>query len=323
MSEQPHTHPTNRLAHLPITLFSMVMGLSGWALAIRASLGALALDHRYAEWIALIASSLMVLLMLAYLSKLIIHPEAVKQELRHPIRIHFFPALSISLLLLSVTWIDYPTQARVLWMLGAVIQLGFTLYVMNAWIHQPWFNIEHANPGWFIPVVGNIIVPIAGQQLGYTEISWFFFSFGLLFWLVLFTVIIYRLIFHAPMALRLTPTLFILLAPPSVGFVSYVGLNGGLDNFARVLYYSALFLGLLLSSNAIRFIKVPFFISSWAYSFPLAALTVASYKMASLSHSEVLMLFAYLLTALLSLLVLWLLLSTLRAAAAKQICTPE
>jgi len=115
------------------------------------------------------------------------------------------------------------------------------------------------------------------------EFSWFFFSVGLVFWVVLFAVVMYRLFFHAPLALRLTPTLFILLAPPSVGFIAYTNLTGGLDAFARVLYYTALFLAMLLATNALRFFKVPFFVSAWAYSFPLAALTIATLRMAELS----------------------------------------
>ena len=81
--------------------------------------------------------------------------------------------------------------------------------------------------------------------------------------------------------MRLTPTLFILLAPPSVGFIAYLQLIGSLDAFARILYYTALFLSLLLASNALRFLRIPFFISAWAYSFPLAALTIATLVMST------------------------------------------
>ncbi|MEM0513912.1 hypothetical protein WCN91_00405 [Pseudoalteromonas sp. YIC-827] len=43
------------------------------------------------------------------------------------------------------------------------------------------YRLEHANPSWFIPVVGNIIAPITGAKLGYIEVSWFFFSVGIVF----------------------------------------------------------------------------------------------------------------------------------------------
>ncbi len=167
-----------------------------------------------------------------------------------------------------------------MWSVGAAVQLGFTLYTMSSWIHHTRYDIKHANPAWFIPVVGNILVPIAGVRLAPADLSWFFFSIGLVFWLVLMTIVLYRLFFHEPLPARLTPTLFILIAPPAVGFLSYVALVDQIDAFARILYFCALFLTLLLASNAMRFFRLPFFISGWAYSFPIAAMTLATFEMA-------------------------------------------
>lgn len=48
-------------------------------------------------------------------------------------------------------------------------------------------------PAWFIPVVGNIIVPLAGVRFAPAEVSWFFFSIGLVFWIVLLAIVMYRL----------------------------------------------------------------------------------------------------------------------------------
>ena len=76
--------------------------------------------------------------------------------------------------------------------------------------------MQHLNPAWFIPVV-NIIVPLGSVHFAPLELSWFFFGIGLVFWIVLLAVVMYRLFFRAA-GLRLTLTLFILLAPPSVGF---------------------------------------------------------------------------------------------------------
>ena len=84
-----------------------------------------------------------------------------------------------------------------------------------------------------------------------------FFSIGLVFWMILFTVVMYRLFFHAPLALRLTPTLFILLAPPSVGFIAYSNLVGGPDAFGHILYHTALFLALLLAKQRAALLSHP------------------------------------------------------------------
>src|SRR5699024_12822109 len=68
----------------------------------------------------------------------------------------------------------------------------------------------------------------------------------------------------------------ILLAPPSIGFMSYVKIVGEIDSFASVLYGIAFFIGLLLLVQFKIFLNVPFFISSWAYLFTSAAITIAS-----------------------------------------------
>lgn len=55
--------------------------------------------------------------------------------------------------------------------------------------------------------------------------------------------------------------------------------TGFVDAFARVPYFGARFLTLLLASNALRFFRLPSFISAWACSLPLAAMTLATVEM--------------------------------------------
>ena len=314
---------TSRMVHFPISFFSVVMGLCGFTLAWKGSANIVG-DITSLWWgLALFTSAAMLVIACCYLVKLVRYPAAVLEEIKHPVRLNFFPSFSISLLLLSIIWQQEAELSRYLWLVGTLVQLLLTFYVMNSWIHHTHYTLSHANPSWFIPVVGNIIVPITGSQLGYTELSWFCFSIGIVFWIVLLTIILYRLFFHEPLATRMTPMLFILLAPPSVGFVSYTSLVTELDTFARVLYYVALFLGLLLASNISRFIKVPFFISSWAYSFPLAALTIATMKMAHLTAIPFFTLLSMVLLGLLTILLTWLLLRTIKAIIAGELCRPE
>ncbi|PWI34974.1 C4-dicarboxylate ABC transporter [Vibrio albus] len=310
-----------RLVHFPISFFATVMGLSGLTLAWKAAgQGILPDGHLY---LGTLSSVAMCIVTLFYIAKTIKHPQEVLGEARHPIRLNFFPAFSISLLLLSIVWEHFTVISQGLWMVGSTIQLALTIYVMSSWIHHTHYTLAHANPSWFIPVVGNIIVPITGSHLGYTEVSWFFFSIGIVFWVILLTIVMYRLFFHEPLPARLTPMLFILLAPPSVGFVSYTNLIGGIDVFARVLYYIGLFLGILLFSNIIRFMRVPFFISSWAYSFPVAALTIATAKMDGLISGTFFYSLKFVLLTLVSVLLVWLTVKTLKAIIRKQICLPD
>ena len=318
------TETRQKLAHFPVAFFAAVMGTTGLALAWKKAHGVLGLPAAVGAALLWWALALFAVLTVFYLAKLLRHPQAVRQEFAHPVRLNFFPAFSISLLLLGTAWADaQPAFGRLLWTGGALLHVVFTLIVMSSWIHHTRYEIKHANPAWFIPVVGNIVAPIAGVLFAPPEVSWFFFSIGIIFWLVLMTIVMHRLFFHEPLPERLTPTLFILIAPPAVGCIAWLRLHGGaVDDFARILYHAALFLTLLLASNALRFFRLRFFLSTWAYSFPLAAMTLATLLMAEHDGG----LFVPLAWGLLAILSLVLALLTARTALAigrGEICVPE
>ena len=321
---KPHPDSESRLVHFPVALFSTVMGMAGLSIAWIKAAHVGGAPAVIGESLRMITTGLYIFLLVVYAMKLIRHPDAVAAEHAHPVRLNFFPAISIGLILLSIAWTSAaPEVAQYMWAVGAIVHLLFTLSAMSSWIHHTHYDIKHANPAWFIPVVGNILVPIVGVRYAPVDISWFFFSVGLVFWLVLMTIVLYRLFFHEPLPERLTPTLFILIAPPAVGFISYLALTDSLDGAARVLYFVALFLTLLLASNAMRFLRLPFFISAWAYSFPLAAMAIATFEMHSRNGLAFYAVLGWALLALLSAVVVVLTGKTLIAAKREQVCIPE
>jgi tellurite resistance protein len=263
-------------------------------------------------------------LLLIYLAKILKYPEQVKAEFAHPVKLNFFPTVSIGLILISVGLLPYSEPlSMVCWATGTVFHLGFTLYVLSAWLHQTHFEVAHMNPAWFIPIVGNILVPIAGVQHATPEISWFFFSIGLVFWPVLFSIVFYRMFFHQPLPARLLPTLFILIAPPAVGSISWFQLVGEINAFGRVLYYSAIFLTLMLLTQITRFIRLEFFLSWWAYSFPMAAITLATFLMFEQQQQPFFRGLGVALLGLLTVLILVLVGKTLQAVRRRGICVDE
>jgi tellurite resistance protein len=205
-----------------------------------------------------------------------------------------------------------------------MVQLAFTLAILSNWMHHEKFQVQHSNPAWFIPIVGNILVPIAGVPLGFPEVSWFYFSVGLVMWVPLLAVLLNRFFFHPMIPGKLLPTLFILIAPPAVGFIAWVKLhNGGIDDMARILYYFALFITLLLFSQIRYFWKLQFALPWWAYSFPMAAMTIATMVMAEKLGGSFFVGLAQILLALLVILLTLLSALTLRAMRRGQICVPE
>ena len=314
-----------RLAHFPVTFYATVMGLAGLTLASHAAeaawnlpglLSALGLTATILAFAAISG---------AYTLKYLRFRSHLLEEWAHPVRKAFFPAISISLLLIAAALAESaPWLARVVWLCGAGVQAGMVLAVVSGWIgHRP-FQPLHISPAWFIPAVGNVVAPVAGVQLGFVELSWLFFSAGLIFWLVLLTLVMNRLIFHDPLPGKLLPTVTILIAPPAVTFLAWIQLNGAqIDAFARILLNIAYVFAALVAVQAPKFRTIPFALSWWALSFPVAALTIASIRYGALAHSPMhTAIGAFLFVVLLGIMV-GLILRTATAIRRNEICVPE
>ncbi|MFT5835999.1 MAG: tellurite resistance protein [Sulfurimonas sp.] len=312
------------LEYFPVQLFAIIMGLSGFAIVLAKAHHIFGFSYYFYTTTLFIDTALFLLILTAYMLKLLYHTDAVKKEFYHPIKSSFMAAISISFLLLSIAYYDFaPTLSVLLWYIGAPLQLIFTLIVIRFWIHNE-LKVVHSNPAWFIPIVGNVLVPIIGVESAPIYVSLFFFSIGMFFWIVLFTITMNRIIFHHPLAKKLIPTFFIFIAPPAVGFVSYLRItNGSIDMFAMFLYFIALFTLILLLFMMRMYDTKVFFISWWAYTFPLAAITIATLTMHSIFHNIFTYLASICLVVLTSFVVGFVAFKTLQASKAHKICISE
>lgn len=313
--------PAPRLREFPIAWFAMIMGLAGFTIACNRAALAFGWGIAPGRVLLPVVGGLFVLVAAVFAAKCARYPREVLAEVRHPVKLAFVPTASISLLLLAIASLHQaPGLSRILWVVGTVAHAALTLYVLSSWLRHDKYEIAHLNPAWFIPVVGNILVPIAGVRHASPEISWVFFAFGLFFWPVLTAIVFYRLIFHGSLPERFMPTLAIFIAPPAVGFLSYVNLAGGVDAFARVLYGVALGSTALVLAQAPRLVRLRFYLSWWAYSFPLAAMTIATLVMGQHLKSAGYLALGGALLGLLALVVAFLLARTALAVARREIC---
>lgn len=320
---EPDVEP--QLAHFPVTFFATIMGLAGFTLATHVAETAWGIPSVVSG--LLLAATIAAFLAIAaiFALKYQRYPAYVAAEWIHPVKKAFFPAISISLLLIAAGIANWsPGIARAVWLVAAALQAGLMLGVITGWIGHLPFQPLHISPAWFIPAVGNIVAPVGGVHLGYVELSWFFFSAGIIFWIVLLTLVMNRLIFHDPLPGKLLPTLTILIAPPAVGFLAWVNLNGGqVDALARVLLNIAYLFAALVAVQAVKFRQIPFALSWWALSFPLAALTIATFRYATITGQAFHETLAGLLYALLLAVMIALVGRTAVALLRREICVPE
>ena len=270
----------SQLANFPIMFFAVTMGLGGLSIAYRGVSEIYGAPHFVFEILRFFALGVFCVILGFYIAKIIKFPRAVWGEFTHPIKLSFFATFSISLLLLANAFNDISAIHSVCFYVAMFFHAFLTLYIISFWIK---FNmlITHSNPAWFIPIVGNLIVVIAANEM--REYLWYFFSIGIFFWFVLFTIVFYRIIFHDQLAEKFVPTLFIMIAPPAVSFLDYIGIGGGFDTFAKFLINLVLFFTLLIFFMFKSFFHLKFFLSWWAFTFPTAAASIAFFKAYNLS----------------------------------------
>lgn len=273
------------LQHLAPAWFATVMGLCGLSLAwSRATPGMGEAAGAIALGVGVLALAVFALLGMLSLLRLQRHPEAVAADLRHPVRHAFVAAVPASVLLLATvaTTLAGPSRlALAVWMLGAVAHFGVTVWVMARWLQgnreggMAWAGIT---PVLFIPIVGNVLTPLAGVALGQPEWAAAQFGVGMLLWPVTLTLLVVRLGQVGMWPERMLAATFITIAPPSVIGLGLLQLGAPLA-LGWAMWGLGLFFLCWSASVFKRVVAQPFSIAFWGLSFPLAAFTALTLRL--------------------------------------------
>ena len=307
--------------------YAVVMGLCGLALAWHRAVplmgeraGAVALA------VGALAAGVFAVLALATVLRGWRHPEAWAEDRRHPVRHTFIAALPIAMILLATVGValagPMPLLAA-LWWAGALAQLFVTWWVLARWWRpaaQGGLQWAGLTPALFIPIVGNVLVPLAGVPLGHAGWAAAQFGVGLLFWPLVNALLMVRIAQQGLWPERLLPTAFIFIAPPAVVGLALL-LLGAPTGVAWVLWGVASFTLLWVASLVPRIARLPFALPHWGMSFPLAAMAALTLRLAEPGTPMALLGLALL--ALASLVVAALLLGTVRGLRDGSLLAPE
>ena len=253
--------------------FAVVMGWGGLSLAWLRVKGLIdpAIAGAVAAGSATIAVVVYLLILLLSLIRAIRYREALLEDLSHPVRHAFVGAFPVSTIVICASLgalLPGQDWIRLLFVLAAAFQLAVTVWVVSGWFRSG-FRWPAATPVLMIPIVGNVLVPIAGIPLGFEKLSWAYLGLGMLMWPVVLMLILARTAV-LPMPDRLLPSWFITIAPPAVSGVA-LAVAGAPTWTVNVMAGMAAFFVLCAFTVAARMRKLEFGMPFWAMSFPSAA----------------------------------------------------
>ncbi|QHM71373.1 dicarboxylate transporter/tellurite-resistance protein TehA [Mixta intestinalis] len=260
--------------NLPASYFGMVLGIIGTGFAWRYA--ATIWPVSVLPGVVLISLAVVVWALLAgfFIVRLIRHPEAVLDEVRHPLKgsfVSLFPATTMLVSIGVTPWSRLPGEA--LFMTGAVIQLGYAAW-QGAGLWRGAHPATATTPGLYLPTVANnFISAMACGALGYHDIGILFLGAGIFSWLSLEPAILHRLRSHGEMPLAIRPALGIQMAPAFVACSAWLSVNGGeVDVLAKMLFGYGLLQLLFMIRLIPWYASQPFNASFWSFSFGVSSL---------------------------------------------------
>jgi tellurite resistance protein len=264
----------------PAALFGAPMGMFALGLAWREATQAFGVPALLAEAILLLAGLALGAQTAAYGWKLLRRPEAARGDFFHPVQSSFFGAAAIDLTLLGAALAPYAAEsARLVWSLGAVLQLVVAARTVLWWIARPpgWAAV---NPTWLIPTVGTLVVPATASLGGPPALAWIAALVGGASTAIVLPVVLWRLVQRGAPPPALLPTIAITMTPPALCALTWDALLGTATDPAALAILTAGYVALVgVAWQLPQLARAPFASSWWAYTFPLANLTLASFRL--------------------------------------------
>lgn len=314
--------------------FSVVMGLCGLSLAWHRANGVLGdMANGIALVIGGVAALVFAVLLVASVVRMARYPAALEDDLKHPVRHAFVATFPVGVLLLAAVGValfgPHPLLNG-LWWFGALTQIWATVWVLGHWLDPVKPGGATGNTGlWpavtpvlLIPVVGNVVAPLAGLPLGHESWSAAQMGIGAFFWPIVMALILVRRIAHSPLPDRVLPAWFITIAPPAVIGVVLTQFQTPLA-FALAMWGIAAFVVMWLLPLLRRVASLPFGIAFWGLSFPFASFAALSLRLAELKAGSGFETLGVLLLAVASIIVVWLSFATVRGLRDGSLLAPE
>ena len=269
----------NIIKKIPIPLSGLILALL--------SLGNLVQDvHPYLRYLFGGIGAIFLVLMIL---KVFLYPQSIREDFKNPIILSSSGTFSMSLMLISTYTAPFtPGISYAIWIIGVVIHILLVIYFTYHFIIRK-FDISTVYPSYWIVFVGITMASITGHFHGLNEADFLFFIMGFVGMLASTPVILYREFVYKKIPEQNKPLTCIFTALFSILIFGYVNSAEIISNeFLIGMYIIACIFYIYAFYKLVRNIRIDFYPSFSAFTFPFVISALATKGMVSVYPNVIL-----------------------------------
>lgn len=268
-----HAPTARHTGRAPLSSLGIPFGLAGlagtWSMAART----VAAPPVIAEVLWALAAVALLTVVPNYLWRARGQGGTVLGDLRDPVQGAFASLAPTSAMLVCTHYALYvPVAGRIATGVFMAVALLFGAWFLSQ-LGRGGRSIDAVHGGYLLPTVAAaFIVGQGAGTFGWTLLSEAAIAVGILFWVVLGSVILARMAFRPALPDALLPTFAIFSAPPAVAGNAWFALNGGRIDIVETMLLGTFVLLILVQVMMLaRYARLPFTLGFWAFTFTAAS----------------------------------------------------
>ena len=229
----------------------------------------------YSEGVRLCCGVISAVLLILYLVKMIRYPDSFREDMQNPIMASVFCTSTMALMLLAGYLKPYiSVVGDVIWYAAIVLHVVLMLYFTAKFILK--LQMPKVFASYFIVYVGIVVASVSAPAFGATGLGTGIFWFGFAVLLALLVPVNYRYAKFREIPPPVKPLFCIYTAPTSLCLAGYIQSVQN-KSIAMIAFLAILATGLYLVVlvKLPKYLKMPFFPSYAAFTFPFVISAIA------------------------------------------------
>ena len=219
-----------------------------------------------------------ILLFTSLIGKAIFAWSSLIQEMKNPIIASVSPTFTMGTMSISNGLHTYHVNEWIIhaiWIVAAALQVVIIVYFIKSFIWKKKVTMLTIFPSWLILFVGTAVMPLTAGDLS-NVVTKFVVIFAIVAFLVLVPIVITRGFIRKDLPEPTIPMVTILTAPASLSLAAYLKQFDGQLPIAIALFTIAVMLFIAVLSKLPSMLRLPFYPSYAAFTFPLVITATAT-----------------------------------------------